>query len=178
MTLTGHQPTRTVVNLREIIAQEMEPTEPQDTILRVLKEEFEGKRLTVKVEERLRRATGDEIRILKHHGWTDLVSERYWANQGNKGGCCLMVARSETNVIIDTEWMERENARYFSALRERNARRQLLLSRPDLIDFAEHLIQQYLDAKRDVQEHLLKDPEDELWGVLYYAARRVCGFDK
>jgi hypothetical protein len=30
------------INLRRLITEAIEPTEPQDTILRILKEEFEG----------------------------------------------------------------------------------------------------------------------------------------
>lgn len=113
-------------SLREIIEESFESTEPQNTILDFLKKR-EGKRINTKHLEELQKLINDHVVLYKDDYSCYLEWGRYRANQGKTGGEILL-ARHGVNVIIDTQFIQEANVRYFSALEIRNERRKKLLS--------------------------------------------------
>jgi hypothetical protein len=172
MTLSGPQKPSPPLGLADLIRATIEPTEPQDTILRILREEFEDVKLgkydskaKLRIRDRLREVTGNpSIGWRRSRGWS-IVWE----------GCVFGLNLGyESSPVVDTKRIEEENTGLFSLLRKRNARRQELLTRPDQITFAEHLVKTYLDAKEDVETILLNDRDENLWTVVEHVLRNLC----
>jgi hypothetical protein len=127
-------------DLRRLIEESIEPTEPQDTILRVLKE-FEGKpcgpgavKTCKAIAGRLNAAAGrDDIHFSHMYGMTQIV----W--DGRNSGLLL---GHGSNVNVDTAFVAESGRGHFDILRERNARKLAILADPDLIPIA----QSYVDT--------------------------------
>ena len=109
--------------VKEIVESRIEPAEPQTTILRILKEN-EDKRLDQRIAKKLVEATGDSsIRLRKEAGMTSIEWGGYSISGGRKGGN-LFVSYKVVDVLIDTSFIENNNAAYFSAREQRNQERQ------------------------------------------------------
>jgi phage FluMu gp28-like protein len=98
----------------------MEPTEPADTILRVLQEN-NGKRLDNRFNQKLQDATGDpHVRIVHQYGMVDII----W----NEGHSSIVIAYTDGCPTIDAAKIKENNPAYFDARDKRNAERQELLT--------------------------------------------------
>jgi hypothetical protein len=118
--------------LRDILTKGMEPTEPADTILKVLRE-HNGRLLTTRIEPILQKATGDmEIRLRRRYNMTLIEWGGYGQSGGHHGGA-LICYNSESAFVIDAADIEERNPAHFSARHERNARRARMLASPSLM---------------------------------------------
>ncbi len=140
----------TTQQIREAIKSE--PNEPQDTILRVLKE-HDAKPLTVRVTRAINKALGwdgdgyyESVRIVKRYGMTHIEWGTY------KESASLLIAHQEENVQVDAKDIEERNSAYFAAKDERNASRALITS--DQIDELALAMAAFETAKQQL-EHLL-----------------------
>jgi len=137
------------MTLQEFIASRMEPSEPQETILKVLAE-HDGKRLTKKHIEAVAKAINDpSIRIIKQYGMTQ-IEWGCWTQTDGKEGGRLLVAYSVTNVVIDVEDIKDKNPAYFVAREARNAKRQAAIESPKCDELAKAL-EELKAAKKALQ---------------------------
>jgi hypothetical protein len=134
----------TAEQVREVIAASIEQTEPQFTILRVLREKYNGKRYDKRVEKALEEATGVDLLTVKHYGWTEI---QWRSGADNCFHCGIIIARCEKNVVIDADYIERENPSYFSAAVERNEKRYALLDSESACERLTTLVNDYLEAE-------------------------------
>ena len=94
----------------------IEPTEPVDTIFRVLQEN-EGKRLDERLINKIRQATGDDsVRKSSDFGMARII----WKSSPS-GFLC---AYAEKNVYIDSSWIKEHNTWAFEARDKRNINRK------------------------------------------------------
>lgn len=115
---------KSVVDIHE---ESVEDTEPQNAILNWLRENAEGKLLTVKIEGKLREIHPD-VRIVRRFGMCNLQ----WNDKDNG----LLMAYSEKAVRIDTNFIKENNRAHFEALEERNEkRRKALENKKELVKF-------------------------------------------
>lgn len=153
------------MDLQEIKA-EIEGEREDNTLVKAIIEALRphnGKKLTVRHEAELKKVDS-EARIVKKYGWTALS----WS-----GGYDLMLSRTEKNVVIDTDWIVKENARCFSALEKRNAFRDELLRNDELLERTAKAITAYQEAARELKELLTHENFDSSVHVL----NRLAGFD-
>jgi hypothetical protein len=112
-----------------------------------------GKMLTVRHEKELKDITGDsELRIRKQYGMTNIVWGGYDRTGGNGGGS-LLLAHTETSVIIPTAEVVREkNPAYFSAALARNEKRVKALADRATLDEVATLADTILKAQARLKE--------------------------
>ena len=149
----------TVEKLKDYIRSKMESTEPQRTILRVMRERFTGKRFDKRVLAALREATGIQLRDVRHYGWTEIA----WGPYGN--AYTIMIARAEKNVYINPDWIEKENGRYYGALDERNARRQKSLNDEDGLSRLAEITNLFNTKAKELAE--IKEQLDEVTKAVF-----------
>lgn len=144
--------------LQAIIRDGMEDSTIADFVLKSLAKN-NGKRLTSRHVDELNQAMpGHDFRIRKQFGWTELAWGAYEPKTSEDGGN-LMISRATTNVTIDVAWIEKDNARWFSALKERNKNRRKLLDKTEALAQVADAINQYKSAKATLIK-LLKDEND------------------
>jgi len=150
---------------KEIVAGRIEPLEPQDTILSVLKEN-DGKRLDKRLIEKLKAATKDDtINLDLRAGMAHIQ----WGGYGNNCKGSLLAQYAVKNLRVDAAWIEENNAAYYRAARERNARRAETLKNEDLLTKADVAIEQYIAAREHLETLLKEFPHD------HYELERVAG---
>lgn len=111
----------TIESLRNIINNQMESEFP-DEILAALKEK-EGKRFDKRVVDFLKNKFPDKnIRKREMITWCSISYD------GNESGIMLYYDSSRHVGIVNTQWVEQQNAAYFAVRRERNAGRLALLA--------------------------------------------------
>jgi hypothetical protein len=110
-------------DIKALIQNSLEPLEPADTILAVLKEN-EGKRLTKLVIDKLKDRTGDQT--LRISCIASMTSIEWGPFVGRLGS--LLMAYQITNVVIDTAFVLEHNVAYYEARDKRNAQRRALLA--------------------------------------------------
>jgi hypothetical protein len=135
----------TVEEVRKIIEEGREDNTIPKKIVEVLKP-YNGKKFTVRHEKELQEKVGPLVRLMKKYGWSELN----WGN-GSSECASIMLARTEKFVEIDTDWILKENARWFSALDGRNARRDELLSDPRILQKAADIVNDYRQARRELE---------------------------
>lgn len=135
------------MSIRDLI--QMEPTEPQNSILAELKK-LDGKLLTARTIDALKKATGDaSIRLDKSYTMTHIEWGDYRISGGRRGGA-LLVSHDIKNVRIDAAYIEEHNIAYFAALVERNRERANLLAAGDTLDKLEGAINAYNAAREEL----------------------------
>jgi hypothetical protein len=135
--------------LVDLVKSRMEPTEPADTILKILTEN-NGKRLDKRIVDKLQLATGQKIRDRRQYGMTSLTYGGYDETGGRQGGC-LYLAHQEKNVVIDVEYVKEHNPAYFKARDERNADRIALLTQPEEFKELAMWINHYIEAVANIK---------------------------
>jgi hypothetical protein len=164
-----------VIDLIAAIENQRKPTEPQRTILRVLKERFEGKMLTKRVIEALREATGDDsIRDIRQYGHTEIEwgNYRYGGSSKAANAGMLSIARCEKNVYINTSEIRDMNHFYFEGTDFVNAQIDRILSMPEAVSDLASDIEAYrvakaiLDAAR--KQITAQCVQDAPFGMLHY----------
>lgn len=122
-------------SVRRLIAGRMESDAP-DLVLEALKAHFDSKLITTRIPSKLNALTiagFTDWRLSRHYGWTSLETLSYRATGAHKG-MSLILARSESAVSLDTAWVEKENAGYFEARRERNRMRTEAINSASYLD--------------------------------------------
>lgn len=164
--------TTATIDVRKIIEDSIEPTEPQDTILRVLRTEFEGKTISrtshktnARIAARLREATGLHDLGISHLGDMPRIN---WGPFGNQQ---WLILGYDPAVTINTEWIQKENASCFEALSRRNTERRQLLDNLILLDEIGETIAEYIQAKRSIDRLL----QYEDLSVVRYDLERAAG---
>ena len=156
----------TYKDIVEMIKGRMEPTEPADTILRVLKEN-DGKHLDKRFNQKLQHATGDKsVHIVHQYGMVDIV----WGPHGDSRS--IVIAYTDGCPTIDAAKIKENNPAYFDARDSRNAERRELLSfdccglykHGGLLMRITETINDYIEA-RDAVQNMLK--EDQLQVIRY-----------
>jgi hypothetical protein len=148
-------------DFRELVLRRVEAEEPQRTILKFFQDN-DGKRITQHHVEKLRQLTGRaDLRLSKRYGMTNLE----WKDGENTRS--LILAWSEVNVIMDAVLLEEKNAGYFSALDERNVKRNQVLSDSCLIDAVDMAVERYrrlraeaAKARKELEGLVERLPED------------------
>lgn len=144
----------TVAEIKKLIADQMEdnsiPCLIVDTLI-----PHDGKKLTTRHEKLLRDAGVPNARIIKHYGWTDIT----WDDKNPNAVNSLMVARAETNVTIDANWMltDNTNCRWFKALDDRNQTRKEILANEELLEKTAKAIAAFVAAKKELEGLLTYD---------------------
>lgn len=116
--------------VRDILINGMEDTEPQETILRVLREKYEGKRILKGMIDCLKVATRNRSVQVKY--LNDLTTLIWRAHGKNEQ---LILAFTTSYVSIDTNKIENEyNPEFFGRLRARNSLREKALADDKLLD--------------------------------------------
>jgi hypothetical protein len=118
----------TVESVAALIQANIEP-QTAEAVLAALKP-LEGQFITTRVLDKL---PGGRVewRMNRNLGWTEIKNRAYVANK--RDGVCLILARSEASVPLDTAFIERENAQYFEQRRHRNQLRAQALANPALL---------------------------------------------
>lgn len=106
------------------LAAQRESDEP-DTILDILKQ-HDGKRLTVRLLDKL--PGGPDRWRITHSASMTYIQEHKYGRTGGREGYCFFMAYATTSVVIDVKYIEEKNTCYFSARRERNAKRDAILN--------------------------------------------------
>lgn len=156
--MSSHLPTFkpvTPTQVLETLAANRESEEP-DAILAVLKA-HDGKQLTVRLLDKLPGGS-ERWHISKSAGMTHLTEWRY-TRTGGREGMSFLMAYSTTSVVIDAAWVEEHATCYFSARRERNAKRDRVLTGPDrdtIADVMSTRINAVLTARMRL-EHALQE---------------------
>lgn len=127
--------------IAQIIADSMEPTEAQDTILKLLKE-HEDKQLGKRVIDKLNEATDNryKLRLSASGGMLHIAWGDHNYHQTGKIGGELLIAHQLKNVTIRTADIEAKNPCYYSACKERNAVRERLLQNKKQVIEAQQII--------------------------------------
>jgi hypothetical protein len=125
------KPKHTAASVAALITQNIEPSTAEEVLdaLRPL----HGALITTKMLDKL---PGGRVewRLSRAYGWTEFKNRAYISSGGDRReGVCLMVARSESSVPLDIEWVERENPAYFAGRRQRNAQRIQALANAELL---------------------------------------------
>lgn len=120
--------------VRELISKQWESDLP-DRVIDALRP-FHGKPITTRILAKLPALpNGATWRLVRNYGWTALETSTYCKPEGyaDKTSVNLILARSEASVPLDVEYVAGnvpmggnsygENCAYFSARRERNAKR-------------------------------------------------------
>lgn len=150
--------------VRRLIESNVEPTEPGDTIARVLAENV-GKQITIRLERKLKDATGRaDVRIRYRYGMTQVEWTAPWGEQS------LLLAHRTTSVYVPADFKEK-NPSLYSARDERNAKRAKLLADGARIEAIVDAINSYRDAKATLQALVGDDVVD----VAGYTIEKAAG---
>jgi len=166
----------TVEQVRKIIQDSMEDAETPVAILSALRS-HDGKRLTKRTIEAIRKETGIDDVVLRHRCMdTHIEWGGYSRSKGDEGGY-IIVAYSEKNVVVDVAFIEKKNPCYFYASRERNEQRNKLLS-PESTE----KLQDFVDAANEWKEAVEKlepmfDYKNSL-DVVKYRLQNAVGWKK
>lgn len=117
--------TVTSEEIRALIESQIEPEEPQTTIVEYLGTQS-GKRLTERHLQKLRELTGDDsLWLRKQYGMTHIN----WGEGGDtpQGGSLLVGWQEKGIVIPSKEDLIERNSCYFAGAQIRNARRKKVL---------------------------------------------------
>ena len=118
--------------IAQLLTEEMETNEPQDTILKTLKEN-EGKRIDKRLLDKLKTATG-----LTDLHYSSIASMTHLErNTNNKERFSMLLYYHSQGNMVDSQAIEKQNVCMFSAKDERNKERCKLLNDPDLKDAQE-----------------------------------------
>ncbi len=130
-------------------------------------EKFDGKNLTNRVINHLVDTCPElrdiNLRIVKKFSWTEIA----WDSDNS-----LTVAYQTKNVAISCVYILGHNARYFSALDERNKKRLEILSDEAKLQKLLNVIQNYMKAKTEFGEFITH----ENFGTSIYKIREVADF--
>jgi len=133
----------TADQVRALLEERMESSEP-DAILEVLRKHA-GKPLTVRILDKL--PGGQERwRIRREFGMANLETRDYRQTHG-RGGMSILLAHSDTNVLIDPAYIERHNTSYFEARVERNAKRLATKTDPAACERMAERLNRLLEAR-------------------------------
>ena len=143
-------PEATAAQLMQVVASKMEKTEPWDTVLETLRQN-EGKRVDDRLISKIRAACGtDDIRKICRYGKMYIQVGPWSAHEE------LTVGHSEANVFVNVNYILENNARYYSARDERNAKRRIALQHPEIFEQLATAINNYR-AAADIVRGLLND---------------------
>jgi hypothetical protein len=174
-----------MIDLHAILCGLIRPTEPQATMLRVLRERFQGKLLSKRVLDALKEATGDDtITDRRQYGMTHLEWGNYhWAKDNDprpKGS--LLLAHTVKSVYIDADDIVKRNPCYFEDAAENNAQIEDLLQHSDVIRDLERQIESYHALKVQLDELkgriLLRTAHGGTFGVLRYEIDKILDGEK
>ena len=159
----------------QIIKDGIEPTEPVDTILRVLREN-DGKRFDKRFLAKLQEQVPDyELRDNRNYGMTQLeykISGKMIAKPGMEISThSLLISYETKNVVIDADKIREKNPAYFEARDERNRQRHNLLADAKDFDALANASNAFAEAKKKLQEELesIQECPD------YYAIENLVG---
>lgn len=160
-------------SIKEIIEASIEPYEPQNTILKVLKE-HEGKQLNKRLIAKLNEACGrTDISIYQIAGMTSI---QWTVNHPERStNQRLFVAYRVTNVTIDTAFISEHNTGLFDAAVKRNESRQKSLANETAITELEATIKALTKAAAKLKEFFKYD------GIFYessYSINKAYGIDE
>ena len=147
----------------DIISKSMESDLP-DRVIEALRP-FDGKNITTRILSALPKLpNGAEWRLVRHYGWTCLQTTTYCTPQGYADGTSLdlILARTESSVPLDLKYAAGEvaignnsygeNVAYFSARRERNAKRIEAKNDANLCKRAADVLNKYAEAVAKMEE--------------------------
>lgn len=158
--------------LRAVYESGMEDTKIPEKILAYLATK-DGKKLTARDEPHLKQIE-PECYIRKSAGMTTICWGGYHRSGGNQGGS-LLIAYAEGAPTIDAKWVEERNPAYFSAAKERNAKRQAILADPKSAEVFAELAAAIDDTikARDAIKRTLTDYEAPLHEARYNIRKLV-----
>lgn len=158
-----------MTKLLDVVKNSIEATEPQNKILAFL-ETVEGKALTERHAQKMREEIDPSIRITKQHGWTSIKWGAYAKCEGE-----MFIAYTDKNVKIDVQFIRENNARYFLALDERNAKRNKILEHGDSVlnEFAT-VAETFLKLQKRLKE---LTEHDKMLNVCRYELLEAVGVD-
>lgn len=137
-------------SIKEIIKAGIEPYEPQNTILKVLKE-HEGKQLNKRLIAKLNEACGRTDICL--YQIANMTSIQWTVNHPELStNQRLFVAYRVTNVMIDTAFISQHNPGLFEAAVKRNESRQKSLANETAIAELEATIKALTEAHAKLKE--------------------------
>lgn len=148
-TVTGQQ-------LRELIAANVEPDEPLNTIMGLLRE-MDGKKLDKRNLAKLE-AVVPNIRKRMVAGMTNLEWGG-WGRDETPGGA-LLLAYDLGAVQIDCDWIIARNPSYFAGQTKRNKVRQQVLNDTQLLAEMSVAINQFQQAYEHLASYLERDEFD------------------
>lgn len=131
--------------LTEILTNNIEPTEPVDTILAYWREN-EGRNYTKRDMTKLQELCNDPtIRMSREAGMTKIKWGK--GNCGNTWNGRISIGYHSEGRAISTEFLLKHNPEYYSERVTRNGARRSVLNNPKLLALAEGLIAQYNAVK-------------------------------
>ena len=162
------------MSTRDKLECDMEPNEPMQTILEVLKEN-NGKLLTKKIVDKIKdRIDCDSLAISRLYGMTHIVWHGSSEIGQRKDFYQILLSYNEKNVYIDSNFVEEKNGWCFRAREQRNKKRKELLDST----FPERLDEAILSVKNAASQlKKLLQSDDELYTVLNGVdLNDLCGF--
>jgi hypothetical protein len=96
--------------------------------------------------------TGRKWHIVKHFGWTDLQDDGYLYKKDGEDNYSIQLERSERNVIWNPEWIQLNNACYYSARIERNLQREKGTKDADYQDHLANCLAKLQDAVKEIEK--------------------------
>ncbi len=143
--------------LRELIESRMEPTEPQNSILALLKAR-EGKRIDKRLIAMLNTAVpGHDIRLSLQYGMAKIAWGGWGLYDSGDVGGALFLSGGTKNLCVNTADILERNCAYFSALVERNEKRRAALNSAYDLRILEEAINAYIQARDRLKERLSLD---------------------
>lgn len=148
------------------IEEDMEPSEPVDTIMEILRAN-NGKRADQRLMKKIHDATGNpKIALEKEFGMTHIN----WSELHNGKPTfthILLIGYKVTNVVVDAEWIYENNPAYFRARDARNQiRRDTLQNRKGEIAALADAINEFVASRQRVLDTLrLKSFEPDAFQI-------------
>lgn len=122
----------TLIEMKGIIRDSIEKTEPADSILLILKE-YEGKKFNRGIIKKIiARINDNTITFNPSYGMNHIEWGEYRYNHGRTGGS-ILIGYGDNLPIIDTKWIYEHNGAYYSARDKRNIQRNKILNNDDML---------------------------------------------
>lgn len=111
-------------DIRKLVESAIEPSEPVETIMRVLSE-YDGKKWSDEILDKIRQEVRCNISVVSD---IDMFHIRWDDGTESGSGLLLIAYQSKRRLVIDPEWIKDANEAYFAARIERNKTRNNLLA--------------------------------------------------
>jgi len=153
--------------VRNAVEDSLQPTELTDTIMRVL-EENNGKRFDKRIMDKLKAALPPlrYFYVTKSLGWTQLHFGDEWEKTR-----FITISRQNKNVVIDCDFIRKENLGHFQGKHDNNAEKLAYLA-TDLPGKLEDEYLAYKAARHQLVAELAKVPD-----CVRYEVEKALGLD-